>query len=100
MTDKERLMDAGYEDVVVFENPSYDGAVIGVSCDGRAVYDYNKMVVSAMIEEGWNKDDAVDWIDYNAIGSIRYVGSIDGNPPPIIMYPLYDEEDTDGQHDG
>ena len=99
MTDKERLMDAGYEDVVVFDNPSYDGAVIGVSHDGRAIYDYDKMVESAMVEEGWDETEAIEWIDYNAVRGIMYTSSVDGNPPPIIMYPLYDEEGPDGQHD-
>ena len=41
----ERLSEWGYEDVIVFDNPSYDNALIGVSEDNRAIYDYDKMVV-------------------------------------------------------
>lgn len=40
---REALADEGYEDTVVFENPSYDTAIIGVSYDGRAIYDYELM---------------------------------------------------------
>ena len=38
----ERLIEAGYDEIVIFENPSYDDALIGVTTDDRAVYDFNK----------------------------------------------------------
>ena len=44
MTNRKILCDMGYEDTVVFENPDYDSAIIGVSSDGRAVYSYNLMI--------------------------------------------------------
>lgn len=44
MTAEERLADAGYEDVTTLTNYSYDTALIGVTEDGRAVYDFDKMV--------------------------------------------------------
>lgn len=44
MTAEERLLDEGYEGVVVFSDFSYDDALIGVSEDNRAIYDFNKMV--------------------------------------------------------
>lgn len=31
MTRREMLAEQGYEDVVVFENPDYDSAIIGVT---------------------------------------------------------------------
>ena len=91
-TAKEKLIDYGYEDVVVFENPSYDSAIVGVSHDNRAIYDYDKMTESLMTEEDWEEIDAIEWIDYNAIRSIMYTGSVDGMEPPIVMYPIYDDE--------
>ena len=39
MTAEEKIQDAGYEDVVILSNYSYDSALIGVTEDGRAVYD-------------------------------------------------------------
>lgn len=35
---REELIEMGYEDTVVFENPDYDGCMLGISTDGRAVY--------------------------------------------------------------
>ena len=39
----EVLLENGYEDVVIFQNYSYDDALIGVSEGGRAIYDYDIM---------------------------------------------------------
>ena len=41
---KELLNEMGYEDTIVFENPSYHTAVIGMSDTGQLCYDYDKMV--------------------------------------------------------
>lgn len=51
MTAREKIEECGYEDVLIFDNPSYDEAFIGVSEDNRAVYDYDKMVESLVINE-------------------------------------------------
>lgn len=37
MDANELLTEAGYEDVVIFKDFSYDGALIGVSHDNRAI---------------------------------------------------------------
>ena len=84
MTAAEKLMDAGYEDVVILESYSYDDALIGVTEDGRAVYDYDKMVFWLMNKENISQDEAMDWIEYNTIRALDYAGP-DG---PIIMYTL------------
>lgn len=44
MNAEEKLLNAGYEDVVIFKDYGYDTALIGVTDDNRAVYDYNKMI--------------------------------------------------------
>ena len=72
------------EDAIVFDNMSYDGSIIGVTTDGRVVYDYDKMVEELMQDEKWNYEDSAEWIDYNTIKSLPYAG---GNAP-IIMYKL------------
>lgn len=84
----DRLIDAGCEDVICFSNYSYDDALIGVTIDGRAVYDYNLMVDWLMREEGWSDIDAIEWIEYNTIRSLPYMGA----KAPIIMYLLEDLE--------
>ena len=84
MNAEERLLDAGFEDVLYFVNYSYDDALIGVSEDGRAIYDYYKMVDWLMEEEGWSDIEAIEWIECNTLRAIPYMG----DKAPIVMYPL------------
>lgn len=84
MNAEERLLYAGYEGVKYLVNYSYDDALIGVSEDGRAIYDYEKMIDWLMNKEGWSDNDAVEWIEYNTIRALPYFG----DKAPIIMYPL------------
>ncbi len=84
MTSEEKLLDMGYEDVVIFKNYSYDDALIGVTEDNRAVYDFDKMVAWLMETEGFTQDEAIEWIEYNTIRALGYAG----DDAPIIMYPL------------
>lgn len=44
MTARELIEEFEFEVVIIFENPSYDSAFLGVSEDNRAVYDYSEMV--------------------------------------------------------
>jgi hypothetical protein len=84
MTAVERLADAGYEDIVTLENYSYDDALIGVTEDGRAVYDFDKMVAWLVENKGFTELDAIEWIEYNTIRALPY----EGDQAPLIMYPL------------
>lgn len=43
MNAEERLLENGYDGVKFLTNCSYDDALIGVTDDGRAVYDYERM---------------------------------------------------------
>lgn len=84
MTAAERLQAAGYEDVVILENYSYDDALVGVTEDGRAVYDFERMVHWLVETEGMDELEAVEWIEYNTIRALSY----EDDSAPIIMYPL------------
>ena len=85
MRDIEKLLlDNGYEGIKYLTNYSYDDALIGVTSDGRAVYDFEKMVDWFMEYEECSSEEAIEWIEYNTIRAIPYMGD-DG---PIIMYPL------------
>ena len=86
MTSEEKPLDMGYEDVVILKNYSYDDALIGVTEDNRAVYDFDKMVGWRMETESFTQDEAIEWIEHNTIRALGYAG--DG--APIIMYPLND----------
>ena len=72
------------EDAIVFDNMSYDGSIIGVTTDGRVVYDFDKMVEELIQDEEWSYEDAVEWIEYNTIRALPYAGP----NGPIIMYPI------------
>lgn len=84
MTAEERLLDAGYEGVVFLTDYSYDDALIGVTDDGKAVYDFEKMVEWLMKEEDWDQGEATEWIEYNTIRALGYMGP----DAPVIMYPI------------
>ena len=84
MTAEEKLLDAGYEGIKYLTNYSYDDALVGVSEDGRAIYDYDKMIEWLMEEEGWNYEEAAEWVEYNTLRSLPYMGA----DAPIIMFSL------------
>jgi hypothetical protein len=79
----ELLEEWGYEDVVIFDNPSFDNALIGVSEDNRAVYDYDKMVIWLAITWAISREEAVEFIEYNTIRALPYYEN-----HPIVMHRL------------
>lgn len=81
---KQSLVDEGFEGSAVLENPDYAIAVIGRSEDGRLIYSYEKMVEFLMVTDGMSREDAIEFIDYNTIRSLPYMGE----RPPIIMYEI------------
>lgn len=84
MTNREFLAASDYDNLVVFENPDYDSAIIGVSHDDRVIYDYDKMIEYLMDTEGMDVNSAADFISYDTIRSLSYVG----NEAPIVMFRL------------
>lgn len=84
MTAFERMKDAGLDDVLLFDSPSYDDALIGVTEDGRAVYDFEKMVAWLVENDGMDDLEAVEWVEYNAVRALPY----EGDRAPIIVYPI------------
>lgn len=84
MNAEERLLDAGYEDVKYLVNFSYDDALIGVSHDGRAIYNFDLMVDWLMREEGWSDIESIEWLEFNTLRALPYMGK----DAPIIMYSL------------
>lgn len=86
MTNRELLEEFDYENLVVFENPDYDSAIIGVSHDDRVVYDYDKMIKHLIDIEHMSIEDAVDFISYDTIRSLSYRG----NDAPIVMFGIWE----------
>lgn len=71
--------------IVMFENPSYTDAVIGISHDNRLIYSYAKMVEYLMETDSMSEIDAMEFIEYNTIGALPCVSN-----PPIVMYDIID----------
>lgn len=76
------LLDNGLEGAVYFTNYDYASAIVGYSDDGRMIYDYDLMIESLMTEDDFTYEDAAEWIDYNTIRALPYMGEW----APIIMH--------------
>ena len=87
MTAEEKLLEFGYnpEEINLFKNEDYDSALIGVSEDGRAIYDFDLMVEDLMNKYGWSDIEAVEWIEVNTFRAMPYF-----TDTPIVMYRLQD----------
>jgi hypothetical protein len=72
------------EDTIVFDNPSFDNSIIGITTNGNAVYDYYKMVHELMEDDNINEEDAIDWIEFNTLRAIPYAGEM----APVVIFPL------------
>lgn len=83
---EERLRNNEYEDVEYLTDFSYDTALIGVTDDNRAVYDFNKMVEWLIETQNFTDEEAIEWIEENTIRALPYFGQ----DAPIVMYPLMD----------
>lgn len=79
---KQYIEDQGYDSVVVFEDPDYAPAFIGITHDDRAAYDYNRMVLYLIEENGMSEDEAVEFISYNTIRALDYI-----EKGPVVIYP-------------
>lgn len=73
-----------HEDATKFDSPSYDKAIIGYTIDGQLVYDYNEMVKYLIQDEGMTEEDALEWLSYNTIRTLPYMGDY----KPIIICRL------------
>ena len=61
-------------------DPDYDEAIIGVTINGRVVYDFNKMINHLVKKEDMSEEEAMDFISYNTIRAGEYIDNA-----PIIL---------------
>lgn len=88
MNDKEleqMLLDNDLEGTSFFTGDNYATAILGYTEDGNLVYSYDGMVDWLMDNDDMDDISAREWIDYNAIRTIPYMGE----KKPIILYSLY-----------
>ena len=88
---RDALCDMGHEEALLFDNPDYDEAILGVTDEGQVVYDYDKMVQILVDREGWEEMEAIEFIEYNTIRALPYFQNA-----PIIMNRLRLEEEYHG----
>ena len=81
---REYLEAQGHEETVFFENPSFVKAITGITDSEQLIYDYDLMIAAAMEEENWSVEEAIEWIEYNTIRSIPYMGQYH----PIVSLPI------------
>lgn len=68
------------DDAIVM--PDFDNALIGVSTDGNAIYDYYKMLEVLINRDGMTEEEAADYISYNTLRALPYAGE----KKPIVIY--------------
>ena len=75
------------EETILYRNPDFSSAIIGVSSDYHIVYDYEKMVEHLVKYDEMTYEEAVEWIDYNTLGAYISEGKM-----PIVIYPIKQED--------
>lgn len=58
-------------DALFFESPDYDRGLIGMTEDGRAVYD-EQLCIGSLVDEETTWEDASDFFSYNTVRSLPY----------------------------
>lgn len=61
------------EDVIVFDpQDELNKAIVGITDQNQAVYEYDKLLEAMMEAEGWDEEEAADWISYNTLRDYSY----------------------------
>ena len=74
-----------YDGAVLFDNPSFDNSIIGISTNNNIIYDLTSMVDELAEDDNMSYEEALEFIDYNTLRTIPYI--IEGNKP-IVMTEL------------
>jgi len=85
---RELIAECYNENAIMFDNPSFDNSVVGVTTDGRVVYSMTSMIEELSEDEDICLEDSLDFIDYNTVRILNY---LDKDTRPVIMEDiLYD----------
>lgn len=84
---RDLLRDMGYDEYIVFEDPDYDDVIIGVTESGQVVYDYDLMIESLIAHDGMSYEDAADFISYNTVRALGYMGE----RAPVIIHRIWEQ---------
>lgn len=78
------------QETVVLEPEYFDNAIIGITEEGQLIYSYEKLIEAYMNGENCEYEDAIEWIDYNTLRAIPYMG--EKKPVVSMPAPFLDEE--------
>lgn len=82
MNNRQKIVQLGCENAVIYQNPDFDKAIIGVDANsGSVIYDYQLMISSLMEQDEISYEQAVEFIDFNTIRATPYMPQ----PRPIIL---------------
>ena len=70
------------EDVLILDNHAFDRSIIGITEDGRLIYDFEKMIEEFAEDEECDQTEALEWLEYNTLRALPYMGE----RAPIIMF--------------
>lgn len=71
-------------EAIVFNNPSFDNSILGVTFGGAVIYDFDAMVAEMMEDEDMSRGDVIDFIEYNTIRSLPYIS--EHTPIIVVAY--------------
>lgn len=74
-----------YDGAVLFDNPSFDNSIIGISTNNNIIYDLTSMVDELAEDDDMSYEEALEFIDYNTLRTIPYINE---GSKPIIMTEL------------
>ena len=83
-SNRERLVEMGYDDSTIFENPSYDDAIVGTTLEGNVIYDYDKMINHLVTQRGMTEVEAEEYMQCDTLRVLPYAK----DPKPIILRNL------------
>ena len=69
--------------VTLFENPSYDNSILGMTEDGRVVYSYDSMITELSKDENLSVTESIEFINYNTLRCLPYMKE---EERPIIVF--------------
>lgn len=69
-------------DALMFENPSFNDAIVGISSDGALVYSMDLMCEQFARENECDYMEALDFITYN---TLRAIGYASGGVKPVVI---------------
>lgn len=82
---------------ILLTDHSYDKSIVGITTDGRIVYNYTSMIVEFIEDEKCSWEEAQEWVDYNTMRAIPYFGPM---APIVLDYDrkeimgIYGEEES------